>query len=339
MVISDSEDVPPYLRITAELRRRITSGELRPGERLPSTRQIVREFGIAMATATKVLATLHQEGLARPLPGVGTIVDFSGPHPRSPGAARPRAGGHPTSGLARPRIVRVAVDIADLEGLTALSMRRVAVELGVTTVALHRQVGGRGQLVLSMADMVFAEAPPPDPPPAGWRRCLEAAARSQWAMYRRHPWLAQAMSFTRPLMSPQIKAHAEWVMRALHGLGLDPVAMIHVHTTLAAHIRGLALNLEAEAVQDSGLTDEQWMDAHGTPAITPPAATSAHPLLASVPPRSLDLDSLFEFGLQRLLDGIAILIETSRCPVQPPPQAVSRPMSGDENSPERGASA
>jgi hypothetical protein len=86
--------------------------------------------------------------------------------------------------------------------------------------------------------------------------------------------------------------------------------MVHVHTTLAAYVRGLAVNLEteAEAVQDSGISDEQWMEAHGVPAM----ATAGFPLLASVPPRSLDLDTLFEFGLQRLLDGVDGLIR-SRC--------------------------
>jgi hypothetical protein len=66
------------------------------------------------------------------------------------------------------------------------------------------------------------------------------------------------------------------------------------------------LETEAEAVQDSGITDEQWMDAHGTPAM----GIAAFPLLAGVPPHSLDLDTLFEFGLQRLLDGVSALIET-----------------------------
>jgi DNA-binding transcriptional regulator YhcF (GntR family) len=307
MVPSDTDTTPPYLRIAAELRQRITSGALRAGDRVPSTRQIVREFGVAMATATKVLATLRQEGLVRALPGVGTVVDAPSTRPRSARAPR-----QPEPGLTRERIVRTAVGIGDTEGLAALSMRRTAADLGVTTMALYRHVPGKEQLLLMMADAVFGETPFPEPPPRGWRPRLEAAARLQWAMYRRHPWLAQIMSFTRPLLSPRAMAHGEWVMRALDGLGLGPVAMIHAHTTLAALVRGLAVNLEteAEAVQDSGITDEQWMDTHGTPTMTTPQAAAAFPLLASVPPHSLDLDTLFEFGLRRLLDGIAVLIRT-----------------------------
>ncbi|MFD0358781.1 winged helix-turn-helix domain-containing protein, partial [Streptomyces sp. NPDC127110] len=64
----------PYARIAAELRRRIESGELRPGDRVPSTRAITQRWGVAMATASKVLAALGQEGLVRAVPGVGTVV-------------------------------------------------------------------------------------------------------------------------------------------------------------------------------------------------------------------------------------------------------------------------
>jgi DNA-binding transcriptional regulator YhcF (GntR family) len=303
MIPSDTEPIPPYRRIAAEIRQRITSGALRAGDRVPSTRQLVQEFGVAMATATKVLATLRHEGLVRTVPGIGTVVDA--PNTHAPTSRGPR---QPEPGLTRHRIVHTAVGIADAEGLAALSMRRTAADLGVTTMALYRHVPGKDELLLLMADAVFGGIPLPEPPPTGWRPQLEAAARMQWAMYRRHPWLAQIMSFTRPLLSPRAMAHGEWVMRVLDGLGLDPVTMIHVHTTLAGYVRGLAMNLEteAEAVQDSGITDEQWMDAHGTPAMT----IADFPLMASVPPRSLNLDTLFEFGLQRLLDGIGALIKT-----------------------------
>jgi DNA-binding transcriptional regulator YhcF (GntR family) len=286
---------PPYRRIAAQLRQRITSGALQEGDPVPSTRRIVQEFGVAMATATKVLAVLRREGLVRTVPGVGTVV--AGPAVRAPERLTPQ------------RVLAAAVGIADAEGLAALSMRRVAADLGVTTMALYRHVPGKDELLLMMADAVFS-APLPEAPGTGWRPRLEAAARTQWALYQRHPWLAQIMSFTRPLVSPRLMAHGEWAMRALDGLGLDPVTMIHVHTTLAAYVRGLAVNLEteAEAVQDSGISDEEWMETHGVPAM----AAADFPLLASVPPRSLDLDTLFEFGLQRLLDGVEGLIR-SRC--------------------------
>ena len=64
----------PYLRIAADIRHRITAGELRPGQRVPSTRALVREWGVAMATAAKALAVLAEQGWVRAVPGSGTVV-------------------------------------------------------------------------------------------------------------------------------------------------------------------------------------------------------------------------------------------------------------------------
>jgi hypothetical protein len=180
-------------------------------------------------------------------------------------------------------------------------------------MALYRHVSNREHLILLMADATFARFPLPEPPPAGWRRRLETAARLQWTMYQHHPWLAHATSFTRPLFAPRALAHSEWVMRALDGLGLDPVTALHVHATVAARVRGLAINLEpeAEAVAHSGISDREWMDRHGTPALASDRAGHAFPHLGRVPPNSLDLGTVFEFGLQLLLDGIGNLIDAS----------------------------
>lgn len=265
---------------------------------------------MAMATATKVLTALQSEGAARAVPGVGTFVD------RAPGAGgdgNMRPGMH--SGmrpgpLGRARVVETGLRIADHEGLSALSMRRVAAELGVTTTSLYRHVSDHEHLILLMADAVHGGFAMPEPPPPGWRRRLETAARTQWAMFRRHPWLAEAASFTRPLITPRTLAHSEWMMRALDGLGLDNVTVLHAAVSISAHVRGLAVNLEseAEARAQTRVTDEQWMGVRVTPVLSSPSADPAFPRLAAVPPGSLDLDSLLEFGLERLLDGIAELV-------------------------------
>jgi DNA-binding GntR family transcriptional regulator len=69
---------PPYMQVVAQIRDRIRSGELREGDRVPSARQIMRDWEISLATATKVLAALRSEGLARGVPGIGTIVTATG---------------------------------------------------------------------------------------------------------------------------------------------------------------------------------------------------------------------------------------------------------------------
>ena len=69
---------PPYMQIVAHIRERILSGELQDGDMIPSARQIVQQWGVAMATATKVLAALRSEGYVQAKPGVGTVVSAAG---------------------------------------------------------------------------------------------------------------------------------------------------------------------------------------------------------------------------------------------------------------------
>src|SRR3954468_6449687 len=163
------QSVAPSVRIAAELRSRISSGELRPGARMPSTRAIVQRYGVAMATATKVLATLRHEGLIRSVPGVGTVV--VGPPPSSP-AGRPARRRAADSRLGVEAIVAAGVAVADAEGIAALSMRRVAAELGAAPMSLYRHVADKDELLLQMMDAAISEVALPDPPP-GWRDGLE----------------------------------------------------------------------------------------------------------------------------------------------------------------------
>jgi len=299
---------PPYRRIADEIRARIADRQLRPGDPVPSARGITREWGVALATATKVLATLNAEGVTRSLPGRGTVV--AGPAvPAQPGGVAARAA-HRNEGdpdLTRERIVAAAIRVADAEGLAQLSMRRIATELGAAPMSLYRHVNGKDELLVSMMDSVLGEDPLPARPPEGWRAQLELSSRMQWQGFRRHPWLAPALSITRPQLIPNGMRHTEWALRALDGLGLTIQEMMHVHITLFSHVRGLALNLEAEAQaeQDSGLTSDEWMQTqeHGFRVI---AGTGDFPLLNRVVDSELelDLDQLFEFGLARLLDGL-----------------------------------
>ncbi|WP_330237559.1 TetR/AcrR family transcriptional regulator C-terminal domain-containing protein [Streptomyces sp. NBC_00525] len=297
---------PPYLRIAADIRRRIASGELAPGARVPSTRGITQEWGVAMATATKALATLNQEGLVRAVPGVGTVVAESG-------RERPPT---PRHGLNRDRVVRAAIALVDAEGLAALSMRRVATDFGVSTMALYRHVPSKGELVRLMSETVF-NGEPPGARPRGWRAQLEREIRWVWGLYRRHPWLARAMSaLTRPMASPHAMRYAERVLSALQGVGLTPTQVIHTHLALLGYAQGIAaaVELETQAWQETGMTPEEWM-ASNEARMAMIQTTGSYPILSTLFAQEdfdLELDALFEFGLARMLDGVASLIEQSR---------------------------
>jgi AcrR family transcriptional regulator len=195
-------------------------------------------------------------------------------------------------------------------------MRGVAARLGTATMSLYRHVAGRESLVLLMADAAFGEQGYPDRAGAGWRHRLEIGARTMWALFRRHPWLAQLNPLSRPLPLPNLAVHAEWALGALDGLGLDATTMLNLHILLYSQVQGIAVNLEREAQAQAatGMSGEEWIDTQ-TPAFDAIAASGRYPIFAGVLARlaeegyDLDLDELFELGLRAVLDGFAAIIE------------------------------
>jgi AcrR family transcriptional regulator len=295
----------PSTQIAAQISGQIQSGELAAGKRVPSTREIMRRWGVAMATASKVLAILKEEGLVRTRPGVGTVVA---------GTSSSRAGANARArdaetGLTKERIVTAATAVADAEGLGALSMRRVALELGVATMSLYRHVQDKDDLLASMIDAAFAEwrlQRSAD----GWQEVLADAAREMWRIFRRHLWLAPAYSLTRPLVVPSGLAYTEHVLATLLARGLQPATAFSMNLILFSFVRGFATSLEMEATAeaDTGVTADEWMDVQ-KPALEALLADRNVPafrtVLNSFEPGGydMDLDELFETGLSYLLDG------------------------------------
>ncbi|MFJ8580743.1 TetR/AcrR family transcriptional regulator C-terminal domain-containing protein [Micromonospora sp. NPDC093277] len=119
---------------------------------------------------------------------------------------------------------------------------------------------------------------------------------------------------SRPQPLPNGMAHTEWALRATAGVGLDTELRWQAAVTLVAYVRGVATNLEAQAhaEQDTGLTDEQWVETHEA-TFHRMMAGGRYPTMAALQESvGLDLDSVFEFGLHRLLDGYAALIDAAR---------------------------
>ncbi|MFI9549991.1 TetR/AcrR family transcriptional regulator C-terminal domain-containing protein [Nonomuraea endophytica] len=289
-----------YRQIMADITRRVAEGELRPGDRVPSTRQVAEQWGVATATAAKALTALRQEGVVVTVPRVGTVVaEKAHTRPAPPAPSPPKPG--------RERVVGAAIAIADAQGFDAVSMRSVATALDLPTMSLYRHVRGKQELAALMTDAAFGELEFPVPPPAGWRARLELAARLQWRLYLRHPWLPRLVSLTHPQPMPNLFRYADWAMKAVRELGLDPEAGQMAWWTVANYVRGTATNLEqqAESERHTGLTSDQWFASH-MPVFQAGLPSGALP--AHVTPQDFDLTAFFEFGLQRVLDGIAVLV-------------------------------
>ena len=142
----------------------------------------------------------------------------------------------PKPGLTVDQIVRTAIALADAEGLEAVSMRRLAGELGAGTMSLYRYVPGKAELVDLMLDAVHGEGDPPGA--SGWRAELEHHARQTWAMHQRHPWAAGA--YRRPVLGPNVIDRYEAMLRALDGTGLPPGDMVNAAELVAGYVDGAA---------------------------------------------------------------------------------------------------
>jgi len=172
-------------------------------------------------------------------------------------------------------------------------------------------VTGRDELVLLMADAAYGEGRYPAELPAAWRERLLVVGRTLWALFRRHPWLAQLTPITRPLPLRNLAAHGERALSALAQLGVDAATLCDLHVVFFSHVQGLAVHLEREqsALASSGLSEEDWMDRQA-PALA--ALTSGYPTFAGMLGElagtgyDLVLDDIFELGMRALLDGLAL---------------------------------
>lgn len=218
-------------------------------------------------------------------------------------------------------IVKIAVRIADTEGLDAVSMRRIAERLGVGAMTLYTYIPAKSDLFDLMYDRVVGQHVLEFPDGADWRANLERVARSQWEIYRRHHWFAQ-MPWTRVPLGPNILDAYERAMSVVAGLGLSGKEMTEIITLVSSYVHGAA-RLAVDAVMlptTTSVDDEDWWADVG-PVLESIWDPDRFPTLSS-PEMAHAWDqpdaegsyflaealASFEFGLARVLDGIEAFI-------------------------------
>ncbi len=222
--------------------------------------------------------------------------------------ARPSRG--PKPGLTLPQIADAAVELAGAEGLEAVSMSRVAGALGVATMSLYRYVRSKDELLMLMVDAVFARPPAAASPKRRWRAALGRWAREHLAVLRRHPWVVRVPISGPPTMPNQLV----WFERGLECLrdtGLAERARISALLLVNGFVRNEAL-LRSDLEAAAGLSASDAMSSYGKllgrlidrqrfPSIA--ALVDSGTFEGSEPD-----DADFEFGLERILDGLASLL-------------------------------
>ncbi|MGB3441352.1 MAG: TetR/AcrR family transcriptional regulator [Actinophytocola sp.] len=251
--------------------------------------------------------TRHYGGRGDPVRSM-ELLWGSGPAPRSRG---------PKQALTVDRIVQAGIEIADAEGLAAVSMRRVADRLGVGAMSLYTYVPSKAELIDVMFDRAIGSAAHAEVD-GGWREKLTAVARSAWDLYRRHPWLLQVMAMSRPPLGPNSIADYDHQLRAVDGIGLTELEMDSVVSMVAVYVQGTARAAAeaASSARDTGQTDDEWWSVYA-PLLEKVFDPKKYPVAARVGAvagetyqSAYDATHGFEFGLARILDGISTLINT-----------------------------
>lgn len=235
-----------------------------------------------------------------------------------------RVSGKPSrTGLTVDAIVAAAIEIADADGLDAVSMRRVAERLGVGAMSLYTHVPGRDELADLMIDAalgsLYSNIDEPSTSTSGWREGLLFVARRNWELYGRHRWLLDAQG-ARAVLGPNTNDKYEAELRVLDGVGLGDVEMDSVLTLVLTHVAGTARALARfERVrEESGMTDAQWWEATA-PVLEKVMDRDRYPISSRVgTAASTSYDAAsdpvheYEFGVERILDGVAALVERAQ---------------------------
>jgi AcrR family transcriptional regulator len=224
-----------------------------------------------------------------------------------PGTAPTRPG--PKAMLTPEQIARTAIAIADADGLAGVSMSRVAEGLGFTTMALYRYVPGKSALVDLMFDTAMGTPADLDLVSGEWRARIEHWARGLWALMIAHPWSLEVLSRLR-LPGPNELAWMECGVRALDETGLKGAALLDALVLIVGHVRTVAQYAVIVPEASGNLTTTQW--AAGVHELLHRHASRFPALAAATDAGAFaPVDDPLAFGLERVLDGIALLVATS----------------------------
>ncbi|MFC4017816.1 TetR/AcrR family transcriptional regulator [Micromonospora sp. GCM10011542] len=219
----------------------------------------------------------------------------------------------PRPGLSVDAIVDAAVRVADADGLAAVSMSRVAKELGAATMALYRHVGSKDELLTLMVDAGYGPSPGPSASDQDWRAGLTRWAWAEHDVLRQRPWLLH-IPITGPPITPQQLGWLEDGLRCLESTGLAENEKMSVILLVTGYVRNEA-TLTAQVAEGSraaGVEPGELMPAYRRTLsrLADPARFPAlHRVLAAgVLDQDDDPDDEFTFGLDRILDGVETLV-------------------------------
>jgi AcrR family transcriptional regulator len=216
----------------------------------------------------------------------------------------------PRPSFSRAQLTEAGIRVADAEGLEALTMRRVAAEIGAGTMSLYRYIDGKDDLIDLMVDAVAVEFIPDEMEITGdWRANLRAMAEHSRAAILRHPWLAP-LAAGRHASGPNRIRLMERALSMLDGLDVGVDQQLAIIGTVTAYVQGYVMSelAEAEARRRTGVDVSEWM-AMQAPYLMSVLRSGEYPrfarMLAEAGTAFTGAGEQFRYGLECVLEGIA----------------------------------
>ena len=141
--------------------------------------------------------------------------------------------------LSRERVLRAAIGLADREGIGALTMRRLAQELGIEAMSLYHYVSGKDDILAGMVDLVTSEIPLPETD-GDWRSAIRQAAIAEFEILNAHPWAASTILTVKQASQPRIR-YMDWILGTLRRAGFSEDVTDLGYHALESHIMGFTL--------------------------------------------------------------------------------------------------
>jgi TetR/AcrR family tetracycline transcriptional repressor len=212
--------------------------------------------------------------------------------------------------LTREAVVAAGLAIGDAEGLEAVSLRRIAGDVGVTPMALYRYVGSKEELLDAMLDAVWGEVVLPDPAVGEWWEGLATVGRSTRAAFLAHP-AAAAIAATRPRGGQNVVRVIEAILALLERAGFGPEQAARIYLPFARALLSLIV-FEASLLPELSQGDRRQQalrtrfELESLPADEFPYVIAAAPHLAM----PYEPERVFEEGLELLHAGIEAQLST-----------------------------
>ena len=202
--------------------------------------------------------------------------------------------------LTKERVLRAAVDLADRDGIEALSMRKLGQELGVEAMALYRHVRNKDDILDGIVDLVFSEIELPSGR-GTWKTAMRRRAMSAHEALLRHPW-APSMMQSRTKPGPATMRHHDSVLGSLRNAGFTLVMAAHAVSVIDGYVYGFALqeiNIPLQSREQVAEVGEGILRQLG----------DEYPHLAEMITKhamkpGYAYGDEFEFGLDLILDGL-----------------------------------